>query len=150
MLKIMKNIYDLDVNRLMALSDDIDAQDLHEQYSYLLSFFSDQKGIYAIWEEDGRYCSALRIEEYHDGKLITALQTAPQLRNLGYATKLLHAVIDYLKSNHVDTLYSHIHKRNDASVAVHVACGFHSILEHGVLLDGTVSWSYRTYCYKVN
>ena len=46
-------------------------------YRYLSQvFFRSPGAVYAVWEENGRYVSALRLEPYRDGLLLEALETA--------------------------------------------------------------------------
>lgn len=50
-------------------------------YQYLQNnFFCNEGVVYAIWEEDGQYISALRLEPYQDGLLLEALETKPSYR----------------------------------------------------------------------
>ena len=43
-------------------------------YRYLSQvFFRSPGAVYAVWEENGRYVSALRLEPYRDGLLLEAL-----------------------------------------------------------------------------
>lgn len=120
-----------------------------EFYAYLQQvFFAVSGACYYVWEEDGRYVSALRVEPYRDGLLLQALETLPSLRRCGYAAKLISAV----QQRHADEkIYSHVGKRNTASLAVHTRCGFQRISEMAVYLDGsandrccTLLWQSRT------
>lgn len=150
MLKIITNIYDLDIPQLASLYEDDSNPFSQDIYCALSDFFSDQKRYYAVWEEAGRYCSALRIEQHENGVLITGLQTAPALRNSGYGKKLLLSVTEHCCCQGVRRLYSHVHKRNGPSNAVHRACGFSVVSDYAKLLDGTVSAMYHTYCFQVD
>ena len=118
-------------------------------YSFLLDFFSDPETFYAIWNEQGSYCSALRVEWYEDGYLISGLETAPQNRKRGYAKALLAESLQYLL-NMGDTkkVYSHISRKNRASIAVHKGCGFVKILDSARFVDGSVHADYDTYCFQ--
>ena len=63
-------------------------------YRYLREcFFRTPGAVYAVWEEGGSYVSALRLEPYRDGVLVTALETVPQQRRKGYAFRLLGEVL---------------------------------------------------------
>lgn len=118
-------------------------------YQYLREcFFSTQGSVYCIWQEGTHYLSALRLEPYRDGFLLSALETMPQYRNRGYAEMLMKAVLQNLKEFGVTRVYSHIDRRNRASLAVHRRCGFRQILEYAVYLDGSVSASAGTYLYE--
>ena len=43
-------------------------------------FFVTPEAVYCIWQEKGKYVSALRLEPYQDGLLLEALETAPHSR----------------------------------------------------------------------
>lgn len=105
-------------------------------YQYLSeSFFHTDGAVYAIWEEKGNYCSVLRLEPYQDGLLLEALETAPDSRRKGYATALLLAVREKFPGK----IYSHVHRQNAASLAVHRSCGFVQILDYARYIDGSVA-----------
>lgn len=105
-------------------------------YTYLREcFFTVPGAVYAVWEEGGRYICALRLEPWQDGLLLEALETAPEKRGRGYAKMLMRAVLDTIPDK---TAYSHVSKKNTASLAVHAACGFERILEHALCADGSV------------
>lgn len=115
-------------------------------YAYLQQgFFTDQEDIYCIWEENGRYICALRLEHYQDGLLLEALETRPEYRRRGYAEKLIRAVQQQLGEQKV---YSHISHKNVASLAVHQKCGFEKILEYARYADGSVNDRCGTYFYQ--
>lgn len=103
---------------------------------YLRSSFFPAGGIYYLWEAEGRPVSALRLEAYKDGLLLEALETAPEARRQGYATDLMVAVL----ALHGGTpIYSHVHKKNEPSMAVHCRCGFQRIAETAAYIDGSVN-----------
>jgi len=107
---------------------------------YLETDFYSKSGVaYAIWEVEGKYVSALRLEPYRDGLLLEALGTAPGQRRKGYAFTLIRAVQDWLGKQGEVKLYSHVGKKNAASLSVHKRCGFVPILDHAVYGDGTVN-----------
>ena len=113
-----------------------------EQVFYLYlrdSFFQTDGALYAVWEEEGKYISALRLEPYKDGRLLEALETHPQYRRQGYAKKLVTAVLEKLMKEGPTVIYSHVRKNNSASLRLHLACGFQRILEQAVYIDGSVS-----------
>ncbi len=97
-----------------------------------------------IWSVEGKYISALRVEGYKDGYLLTNLETDPDYRNKGYASLLIDALKDYLASCGCKFLYAHIAKRNRLSLMVHQKLGFQSISEVATLVDGTVSSNFYT------
>lgn len=115
-------------------------------YLYLQDvFFKTPDVCYGVWAEGGRYISALRLEPYQDGFLLEALETNPQYRRMGYATKLVKAV---LKEYPGRKIYAHIHKKNTASIKTHHACGFSKILDYAVYIDGSVNQRACTFLYE--
>lgn len=120
-------------------------------YQYLSQVFFRTKGaIYAVWEERSRYCSALRLEPYRDGLLLEALETRPDCRKQGFARKLLNAVLLWLQEQGSVTVYSHIHKRNTASICTHISCGFERISEQAVYIDGSITNQSCTMCFHTS
>ena len=113
-------------------------------YQYLKEcFFTAPGARYAVLEENGEYRCALRWEPYLDGVLISALETAPSRRRKGHAQELLRAVLSVLDTK----AYSHVSKKNEASLAVHRKCGFREISDRARYLDGSVnSWAYTLCC----
>lgn len=106
-------------------------------YGYLSRvFFTEQGSVYAIWVEKERYVSALRLERWQNGLLVTGLETAPDCRGRGYAGMLIRAVLEKYPG---ENIYSHVHRENKASLAVHEHCGFQRILEYSRYLDGSVN-----------
>ena len=113
-------------------------------HQYLRECFYKTAGAgYALWVVDGRYVSALRLEPYQDGLLLEALETHPEDRQKGYASELIRSVLAALPG---EKIYSHVGKRNTASLKTHEKCGFQRILEHAVYADGSVLTSAYTYC----
>ena len=112
-----------------------------EMFDYLRECFFPAGGVVFCLSEGGVYVSALRLEPYRDGFLLTALETAPEHRGRGYAQKLLMGVMEQVDGK----IYSHIDNRNRASLAVHKACGFEKILDYAAYLDGSVSTRAGTY-----
>lgn len=106
-------------------------------YTFLQEvFFKTPDSRYCVWLEDGRYVSALRLEPYRDGLLLEALETAPQHRRKGYGRSLMLAALAQIQGRPV---YSHVGKRNTASMALHMGCGFQKIQDCAVYIDGSVS-----------
>lgn len=115
-------------------------------YAYLQTgFFTEPQDVYCIWEENGVYISALRLQQYQDGLLLEALETHPSFRQRGYAKLLMQTVLEELKPAKV---YSHIGHKNLASQAVHIACGFSKILDRARYADGSVNSYCGTYLYE--
>ena len=114
-------------------------------YQYLQEgFFPVEGAVYAIWVENGTYVSALRLEPYEDGLLLEALETAPAERRKGYAERLIRSV----QEQFAQKIYSHVSKRNTASLAVHQKCGFRQVLDYAKYIDGSVVRSAVTLCYR--
>lgn len=114
-------------------------------YAYLTqSFFRTPGAVYAIWEEQGKYISALRLEPYEDGLLLEALETAPAYRRKGYAEKLIRSVQERFPQK----IYSHVSKQNRASLKVHQKCGFHQVLDYARYIDDSVARNAVTLCYR--
>lgn len=126
--------------RRMALAE----QDFYDYLSR--TFFSVPGAFCALWEEGGCYVSALRMEPYQDGFLLEALETAPDQRRKGYARELIRAV---LKTMDHGKIYSHVSKRNVASLRTHETCGFRKILDHAVYADGSVLTSSVTMMIEI-
>lgn len=163
MLIVAKNLRDLTFGKLMEVYREgnlENAQDLwpeepeerqialaeQEFYQYLKQvFFKTDGAAYLVWEDAGRYVSALRLEPYRDGLLLEALETAPEQRRKGYAAKLLRAALEFAEGQKI---YSHVHKRNVPSLEVHKAAGFIRIREDAVYADGSVNDRCCTLCYE--
>ena len=117
-------------------------------YRYLNDVFFHIKGaFYAIWEVDDHYSAALRMEPYHDGWLLSGLETAPDSRRRGYATQLITSVTDYLLLSGAVRIYSHVSKDNRPSLSAHLKCGFQIVLDYAVYLDGSVHHNSYTLIY---
>lgn len=115
-------------------------------YQYLQQvFFRTDGAVYFIWEEHGKYVSALRLEPYRDGLLLAALETHPEMRRKGYAAKLILEVMTYAKEL---SIYSHVSKKNIASLRTHEKCRFERIMEYAVYADGSVNDKSYTFCYR--
>lgn len=114
-------------------------------YVYLTqSFFRTPGAVYAIWEEQGKYISALRLEPYEDGLLLEALETAPAYRRKGYAEKLIRSVQERFPQK----IYSHVSKQNRASLTVHQKCGFRQVLDYARYIDDSVARNAVTLRYR--
>lgn len=163
MLYIFKKLRDLSFSRLMEVYEEGNREngaefwpelDASQQllraeqdfYQYLREVFFPTEGtVYCVWEERGRYISALRLEPYRDGVLLEALETAPEHRRKGCAFRLIAAV----QETYPDVkIYSHVHKRNPPSLKIHEKCGFTRIAETAVQIDGSVSDRFCTLCWE--
>ncbi len=108
-------------------------------------FFRTEGALYCLWQVDGVYRCALRLEPYEDGLLLTGLETPPTHRRKGYATALLTQTLQYLQKQGPVTIYSHIYHCNKASVSLHLRCGFRMMKDCAAFLDGSVSAMAGTY-----
>ncbi len=117
--------------------------DLREYLSQV--FFRSSGAVYCLWTQEGKLVSALRLEPYGDGYLLTALETDPDQRCRGFAGRLIRAALEQVAKD--KPVYSHIAHKNRASIGVHRKSGFVKISDHARLLDGTVSAQVGTYCY---
>ena len=102
-------------------------------------FFHGENPVYLILTTEGRYVSALRLEDYEDGVLLEALVTAPGQRRKGYASELLREAANYLQGRAPVRLYAHVAKKNTASMKTHLSQGFRQCLDYARYIDGTVS-----------
>ena len=119
-------------------------------YQYLVQcFFTVDGAVYAMWEEEGKYLSALRLEPYEDGLLLSALETMPDFRQQGYACRLIQALQEWLSQHGAIKVYSHVSRKNEASRRTHIRCGFCKILDHAVYSDGSVLTGSDTYLFEV-
>ena len=140
MLHIARKPSEIDVRKLVDLYD-IRGEEAESFIDYIVNGFFDIPGAsYYIDEEYGSYISALRVDPYLDGFLISGLHTRKTHRRKGYATKLLRVVTEDLAG----AVYSHIFHRNIASIRAHSNCGFVKMLDYAKLLDGTVSSRFIT------
>ena len=112
-------------------------------------FFVENGTLCCVWQDHGKYYSVLRLEPYLDGVLITGLETDPTQRRRGYGRRLMQSVIDYLSDKNLNRVYSHIEKRNKASIALHQQIGFVQILDYAKYIDGTVSANSATFVLNI-
>ena len=167
MLKIVKSLSELNKSQLLAVyaeSTRKTGQMLYPNLSeaqqinfaeedlvlYLREiFFRERDAFYAVWIDEGVYKSVLRIEPYRDGLLLHALETVPNARKMGYAYKLVMAVLEYLKTVKYQAVYSHVHKQNIPSLRLHKKCGFQQVSDSAVYIDGTVTQNSCTMMVKL-
>lgn len=153
MLKICHSLSELSFGQLMSVYEEGNRLNAGEFYAHMDSnaallqaeqdfyayledcFFKTDGAWYAVWEVQGRYVSALRMEPYEDGLLLEALETLPEMRRRGFALLLMTAVLEQVDVN----VYSHVHKGNFASVELHRRCGFQIISDRCVYIDGSES-----------
>ena len=115
-------------------------------YDYMSYFLQDQNSFLAIWAENDQYLSAVRIEPYSDGVLLSGLETILAERRKGYAGRLLQELMIYLKGRDVHKVYSHIKRSNTGSISVHMRCGFDRCLDYAKCIDGSILQNMDTYC----
>lgn len=111
-------------------------------------FFKTPGAACFLWEENGHYVSALRLEPYRDGLLLAALETAPSYRKMGYAAVLIQAVQRHLTKNGAVRLYSHVNKKNVASMRTHEKCGFRVVSDCAVYISGSMDYRSCTLLYE--
>lgn len=68
----------------------------------------------------------------------------PVARREGYATMLLRAVQNISDKS----LYSHVHKQNYASLAVHRKCAFSVVSQNALFIDGVKHDDHYTLMWK--
>jgi len=157
MLRLFYQIKDLNFGKLMTLyceSNSLNAQEQYREldtntailrveegfYRYLQEdFFRVPDAVYAVWEENGVYITALRLEPYQDGLLLEALETHPEYRNKGFAKRLIQEVLRNLEKQGCTVVYSHISKQNIASLKADLSCGVQRVSEQAVYIDGSVT-----------
>ena len=111
-------------------------------------FFRTQGAICGIWQVNGKYVSALRLEPYRDGLLLEGLETAPDFRRKGYAAMLIQAVQQFLREQGAVKLYSHVEKRNIASLNTHFSCDFQIVSDCAVYINGNMDYRCYTLVYE--
>lgn len=111
----------------------------------IAAFLKEENRILALWHAEGRPVSAMRLEPYADGLLLTCLETAREARGRGAAKNLILHTICYFDKQKI---YSHVREDNAISLAVHQSSGFRVVKDYAVLLDGTVSHLFYTLCYN--
>lgn len=166
MLRIFYRLKEMDFGKLMELYSEGNRDNAEQQYpqedvnigillveqnfyQYLNEvFFPTEGAFYAVWLEEGRYISALRMEPYRDGYLLEALETHPNYRRKGFAKALITAILRQFGCTDTSSVYAHVHKGNDASLKTHLACGFTRISEQTVYIDGSVNSRCCTLQYR--
>ncbi len=161
MLKIVWDMGQLPVEALMAICCEALQREAKDRYGdlppgigleyveldlkeYLREVFFREKGAYyALWEEKGRYVSALRMIPYSDGLLLHSLHTHPDHRRNGYAAALVRAV---LAREGDAKVYSHVKKENLPSILLHEKMGFRKTADSAVYLDGSWDKNSLTFC----
>ena len=118
----------------------------HDFLRYLeTDFLASVENALLVWVEQGIWASALRLYRVCEGLYyIEALETRPDCRRRGYASRLLRETVELLKKDGPFRLCDNVDKRNEASLATHNACGFTVVSENGYdyLQDETDDGSY--------
>lgn len=142
---------DLDSRKLMDIYSESNSENAEDFYpeetdravalrkveAGYLSFLEDEffkwtKATYWVWEEDGRWVSAVRICEIRDGLYyLEALETHPAHRKQGYGSRLLSSVLSAMKEDGPFRLCDCVSKKNVASLKTHEKCGFRIVSESG-------------------
>ena len=145
MLKLFYGMSDLDAEQLLGIYKEHN-WDERDFLSYLYEdFFRQPDAVYAVWVEGTQYKSAVRLERCRDGALLHSLETVPAERKNGYAYNLLYHFLEHLRGAGFETVYSHVEKRNRASLALHKKCSFEIVSDTATYLDGTVTQN----CYTL-
>lgn len=151
MILTIKNYSELDGRRLIELYSEGNIENADELYPYMEdraqavrkveddfldflknSFFAAEGSEYFILDENGEWVSALRTSRIRDGLYyMEALETRPDMRQRGYAKKLLLEALGELKKRGAFEFYSSVHKKNEPSIRTHLAAGFSIVAENG-------------------
>ncbi len=127
-------------NNYPRLNDSERILQAEQDFYYDIRAFLEIEGAsLALWCDGDIYISGLRVEEYQNGFLLTNLETDPDYRNKGYATKLILSLMKHIEGPDCKYLYSHIEKRNFASLSVHQKCGFEILYDYASFVDGSIS-----------
>ena len=95
-------------------------------------FYANAGNAYWVLEENGIWICALRLNLIEKGfYYLEALETKPDCRKQGYATKLMNGVIEELKSEGSFRICDCISKKNIASIRTHEKCGFRIVSDKG-------------------
>lgn len=95
-------------------------------------FFPRDGSTYWILEDNGIRVSGLRTCRIQPSLYyLEALETRPDLRERGYASKLLTNVLQALEKEGASQLWDCVRKTNAASLRTHKKCGFQIVSEAG-------------------
>ena len=120
MLIVARKLSELRFSALTELYEIESLQKEQDLYAYLREELF-PRGMCCIWQAQGRYVSALRLQPWGDGWLLEGLQTHSAYRRNGYGKQL---VTEALRDLNLPKVYVHIQRNNVASVSLHIACGF--------------------------
>jgi GNAT superfamily N-acetyltransferase len=97
-----------------------------------MEFFAREGSMYRVLEENALWVSACRISAVRPGLFyLEALETRPDCRKQGCASRLLTGVLEEMKRDGPFRLCDCVDKRNTASLKTHEACGFRIVSEAG-------------------
>lgn len=150
MIITIKSYSELDERRLMDLYSEGNIENAEELYpdddraqavrkveeSFLdflkNKFFASEGSEYFVLVENGEWVSALRTSRIRNRLYyMEALETRPDMRQRGYAKKLLLEVLGELKKRGRFELYCCVSKKNEPSIRTHLAAGFAIVSENG-------------------
>ena len=95
-------------------------------------FFTGKGNRYCVLERDGLWLCALRLYPVEDGLYyLEALETRPDCRRQGCASRLLRALIGELEAQGPFRLCDCVGRRNLSSRLCHERCGFRAVAEPG-------------------
>lgn len=117
---------------LEDLTEAIREEEYYFVEKFLGKFLSKHENTYYVLEEEGQWVCALRLTKLDGFYYMEALETAPEQRQKGYASKLIKEVIKFVKQNGETSIRSNVNKTNDASLATHKKCGFEIVEENGI------------------
>ncbi len=111
--------------------------------SFLREDFFQKDGICCcLWLECGKPVSALRLWRDSDGVLLEGLETAPEYRGHGFASRLIAAVQEKCPSD--VPIFSHVNRKNTVSLSIHRKLGFRTVRQSARCRNGEVSCCYIT------
>ena len=132
---------DVDTVKLLTVYDESDDSSYADLWDAANGFYEDLSLFYccrgaflSVLALAGRYVSAVRVEPYRDGYLLSCLVTAQNDRRKGYAALLLEKVME----KNPGIYYAHVDRRNRASLELHRKLGFAVYLDYAVHVDGSV------------
>lgn len=139
MLKLIYSMAELDTEQLLNVYQEQNWNE-REILTYLREDFFRQEGsFYGVWVEESVYKAAVRFCRYKDGLLLHSLETVPDDRRKGYAYLLVTQSLKHLQATGCKAVYSHVEKRNKASLLLHKKCGFEVVSDSATYIDGTVT-----------
>lgn len=99
--------------------------------NFFQKFFATADNKYYVLEENGIPLCAARLSKIDNFYYLEALETAPEHRKKGYATRLLNDIINLYSLKGAVDIRDCVNKKNTASLATHKKCGFTIAQENG-------------------